>query len=643
MAGKTLMSLLVKLGLDTKDFDTGLDKAEGRASKLGVGLAKIGGAAVAGGIAAVGAGVAFMASSIGPASDLNESMNSVNVVFGEAADNIREYGLTAATTVGLSNSAFNQMATTTGAFLQNVGFNADLAGEETIKLTERAADMASVFNTDVATAMGAIQSGLKGEFNPLEQFGVKMNAAQIEAKALSMGLAGNTVDLLAVKDANAKLVKAQIAAEKAVKKYGSGSIEASQAIINLEKAERNLEKAMDGKTDKLTDAMKSQAALALIYEQTSKVQGDFANTSTGLANQQRILSSSFEDLKAQVGTALLPLMSTFTGLITGLASNPAFQTWLAGAVAGIAAFAQSVITWIPQAIAWFQNVITWLTENRGVMIGILAALGVAVVAFAVTAIAAIIPVVTAMLPVIAIMAAVGVAAYLLYQAWTTNWGGIQEKTAAVIAWVKTAVQNVVTVLVGIFNYFKTITLNILSLFSLAFQGKWTEFGQKLRTMWDTAWKNIITILKGAWTAISNAVAAGIVAVIQWFKNTDWPAVGKAIIQGVANGISAGISWLIEAAKSAAKAAYDAAKGFLGIKSPSKLFSAVGLNISRGMAQGILSGRNMIVDAVGDVSVAGVNRADGGSSTNTSTYNFNYSGNATPQQIYQSYEMARTIG
>jgi hypothetical protein len=151
----------------------------------------------------------------------------------------------------LAISEFNQLATTTGAFLQNVGFDAAGAAEETIKLTQRAADLASVFNTDVSQALNAIQSGLKGEFNPLEQFGVKLNAATIEAKAFEMGLA----------DA----------------------------------------------TGVLDDSAKATAALALIYDQTAKVQGDFVNTSDGVANSTRIAKAELENLSAMFGDELIPL------------------------------------------------------------------------------------------------------------------------------------------------------------------------------------------------------------------------------------------------------------------------------------------------------------------------------------------------
>jgi hypothetical protein len=53
------------------------------------------------------------------------------------------------------------MATITGALFQNVGKSEEEVANMTIKLSERASDMASVFNTDVADAMSAINQALR--------------------------------------------------------------------------------------------------------------------------------------------------------------------------------------------------------------------------------------------------------------------------------------------------------------------------------------------------------------------------------------------------------------------------------------------------------------------------------------------------
>ena len=156
--------------------------------------------------------------------------------------------------------------------------------------------MASIFNTDVSQAFGAIQSAIKGEFNPLEQFGVKMNAAMIEAKALEMGLA----------DA----------------------------------------------TGEITDSAKATAALALVMEQTEQYAGDFANTSDGLANSTKIVKADLANLSAQMGTQLLPIalkiVTAFSGVVDKFtAMSPAGQTAVL-AFAGILAAAGPVLTIVGQ-------------------------------------------------------------------------------------------------------------------------------------------------------------------------------------------------------------------------------------------------------------------------------------------------------
>lgn len=266
----TVATIWVKLGLDSTAYKSGLagadsataSAAQNMSSKLtgiGTSMMKTGAIATAGLTVPI---VAGLGKAVMAASDLEESINAINVVFGDAAAPIIAFGETSATSVGLSQSAFQEMATITGALLQNLGFDADTAAQSTIDLTSRAADMASVFNTDVDQALLAVNSALKGEFNPLEQFGVKLNQADINARAMAMGLAD---------------------------------------------AEGNLD-----------NNARAQAALAIIMEQTDKISGDFQNTSDGLANSQRILSAQFGDVAAQIGNLLLPFVTQLVQWISNL-------------------------------------------------------------------------------------------------------------------------------------------------------------------------------------------------------------------------------------------------------------------------------------------------------------------------------------
>ena len=88
---------------------------------------------------------------------------------------------------------------------------------------------------------------------------------------------------------------------------------------------------------------------------------------------------------------------------------------------------------------------------------------------------------------------------------------------------------------------------------------------------------------------------------QGFSQFDWKSIGTDIIKGIANGIKNAGSLIVNAAKDAAKSAFEAAKDFLGISSPSKLFEKeVGRQISAGMAVGIEKSSYMVQDALADV-------------------------------------------
>jgi hypothetical protein len=63
-------------------------------------------------------------------------------------------------------------------------------------------------------------------------------------------------------------------------------------------------------------------------------------------------------------------------------------------------------------------------------------------------------------------------------------------------------------------------------------------------------------------------------------------VGRNILEGIANGIRNGLGIITEAAKTAASNALEAAKGFLGIKSPSTVFAEeVGEPSAEGFGEG----------------------------------------------------------
>ena len=235
----------------------GLNAAESAIGGLGGSAGKVGSilkaSVVPGLIAAAGSALVFtkgLMPAIEAASDLEENTSKINVVFGEAGKAVTEFAKTAARDIGQSENQVLAAAGTFGTFGKAAGLAGDALATFTTDFITLSADLASFNNTTPDEAINAIGSALRGEAEPLRKFGVLLNDATLKAAALELGIYS-----------------------------GSGALTAQQKVL---------------------------AAQEVIYKQTGDAQGDFARTSDGLANQQRILSAQLENVKTKIGQALLP-------------------------------------------------------------------------------------------------------------------------------------------------------------------------------------------------------------------------------------------------------------------------------------------------------------------------------------------------
>lgn len=127
-------------------------------------------------------------------------------------------------------------------------------------------------------------------------------------------------------------------------------------------------------------------------------------------------------------------------------------------------------------------------------------------------------------------------------------------------------------------------------------------------------------------------------IIQGFASVNWGSVGTNIIKGIVNGLKNAGGILIDAAKDAAKAAFNAAKAFLGIHSPSTLFrDVIGRNMALGIGVGFkrdmpIKGMNKTLSEAVHKLKVGVEKVEGQRATSVTVYEKRATGDYTGTPI-----------
>lgn len=411
-----LSKLLVALGLDATDYQTGLDGVQSatqeKLTSLGGTLGTMGDKAKKWGTGlTAGVTVPLVAMGVGAidaASDLDESMSKAGVVFGDATGAVVAFSEGSAEALGQSQQEALEAAGTFGNLFVSMGLGQDVAADMSMGLVTLGSDLASFNNSVPIEALDALRAGLTGETEPLKRFGVNMTAAGVAAKALEMGIADVIVDETKLKGASLDLAEAQGKAAAALKEHGGESIEFEQAYQKVSEASAKVEAAAAGEVQALTSAQKAQAIYALVMEQTVTAQGDFARTSDGLANATRIAKAQLADAAATMGGQLLPI---------GL----------------------QVVQFVSDLIEKFTNLSPETQKTILVVAGLAAAIGPLLLMFGtlMSALGSILPVIGAgaaafgalnisMLPIILVIGLIVAAVALLVMAWQNNWFGIRD-------------------------------------------------------------------------------------------------------------------------------------------------------------------------------------------------------------------------
>lgn len=191
------------------------------------------------------------------ASDYEENLNKLDVVFGDLQSKMVEFSDTALKNFGMSKNTASEMLSLFGDMGKSMGVPLDAVAEMSASLTGLAGDLASFKNIELDQAMTALKGVFTGEGESLKNLGVVMTETTLSAFALEKGM---------------------------TKQYS-----------------------------KMSQAEKVALRYQYVMEMTKDAQGDFARTADGASNQTRSFGEALENLRITIGQKLLPI---FTPIIT---------------------------------------------------------------------------------------------------------------------------------------------------------------------------------------------------------------------------------------------------------------------------------------------------------------------------------------
>lgn len=196
----------------------------------------------------------FSKQAVQTASDLEESANVVEVVFGKE-NNVSKWAKENASSFNLSRLEAEKFAGTLGAVLTPSGLGVDVIEDMSINLTKLSGDLGSLWNKSSEEAFNALRSAITGETEPMKNFGVVMTQVNLEAYMLTQN----------------------------INKQWKELTQAEQALVRYN----------------------------YILENTKTAQGDAIRTADGYANASKQLELAIENAGNAFGQGFLPGLTSF--------------------------------------------------------------------------------------------------------------------------------------------------------------------------------------------------------------------------------------------------------------------------------------------------------------------------------------------
>ncbi len=434
------------------------------------------------------------------ASSLQQSSGAVAAVFKSHTAEMTKQADGAAQALGLSKNSYQELATVLGAGLKNQGLK-DFAGQ-TQNVIKLGADLSAQYGGSTKDAVEAVTSLMRGETDPIERYGVSINQTAIAAELAARG--------------------------------------------------------QDKLKGKALQQASAQARLALLFRQTKDAQGAFGRESGTLENVQQRNAAAVENLRAKLGTSLLPVFTAGATLVSEkvLPALDKLVDWAQSNLPGALQAAQAALGPVMTAIGGFASQLGGLFSG-GQMSGLVAQLQPLGAAIG-SVLSAVGGVLQTILPIVgqvfgAIVSGVQTAMPALQTAYTAI-ASVLGSLGSILTSVWSAIGPIILPIIT--TVFGTAIKVIGGAFTII-SGLFSTIAAVLRGDWSGAWNGIKQITSGAW-AVIKAVIGGALSLI---KTLIGGALGviKGLFSGAWNGIKAATSATWNAIKGAVTGAWNGIK------------------------------------------------------------------------------------
>lgn len=612
-------SLTYDTKLDTKGFQSGLNKIGGIAKGVAVG--------VGASIAAIGTGLgALLKSSVSNYAEYEQLVGGVDTLFKESSQKLQGYAAKAYKTAQIgANEYMNTVTSFSASLLQSLGGDTDKAADIANRTIIDMADNANKMGTSMEMIQNAYQGFAKQNYTMLDNLKLGYGGTKKEMERLledATKLSGIEYDVSNFAD----IAEAIHVIQKNMDISGYSADELKEKLKNMSLTQEDLSKIAENMGISYEEAMEKMKNGTLSFKDAQVLLGTSAKeASTTIEGSTNMAKASWDNLVTAIARDHVDfegVMGEFVDSVETMFENllPRILIAIEGIGELIPKLGEILLEHLPEIIEAGQNIINGLMQAIVSALPTLITTGTQILQSLLNGIIQYLP---QIIPVI-IQVIMSIVQLIIDNLPTILEAGVQilfalmEGIAEALPDLVPQIVKVIIKIMEIFNenFDKFLMLGIKIILGLI-EGLIKSIPDILKNLptiimaiinfftlskFLSIGKSIITgLIKGLGQAIPNLlknIPKIIGQIINTFKSGGWSGIGKNIIQGIINGFSSMGSFVKKAIKNVCSSMLNGIKSFFGIHSPSTLMrDQVGKYLPQGIAVGIETDTGKALDSI----------------------------------------------